>query len=90
MKYFYYHCRITLGNISVLETNTQLAQLNSFIDAFGLKDVEIEKSSSDGIDFYVVFIRFKSPSLHKCNHFAEAVMRFALYHGMGFSEEGGS
>jgi hypothetical protein len=81
-----YSCRISFGNESQLQTETDKAFIKNFSSSFNLKDFWIIEYPVEGVTLYHAYFVFEHDSAMKCTHFAQCAVSFALLHGMPYTE----
>jgi hypothetical protein len=83
-----YYCSLSLGNMSIAETEMLKESLESFLKSFYCKDYEIEKVMCSNDDYYYVAkIQFSDFSKIKVQRFMESLISFSLYWKMSIFEE---
>lgn len=82
-----FNCYITLGNLSIYETELQKKALRDFLGSFGIAGVKIQKDiANDGAKYYWLELQKTESSLPKLNHFVEALISFCRYWRMSYAE----
>ena len=87
LKPYHYYCSISFGNVSQLETKQAHKNLKAFLRCFYVTDYNIKHMKDADIPYYIAEVHYSDYSELKRNRFAQAVLAFALYHGMGYAEE---
>ena len=83
----FYNCVVTLGNMSTSETDLFKKSMDSFLEAFICKDVEIEKIPMDEHSYYYQYdIKFENLAFIKVQRFVDALVGFCLFWGFPLSE----
>lgn len=88
MDKHYYYCTLTMGNMSLYETEMFKTALESFLNAFQCKKFTIEKVSVNTDDdyFYEASIEFHHFQYIRVLRFSEALVSLSLFWGFTLHE----
>lgn len=91
MKVYVYNCEVTLGNMSVVETDMQKKAMSDFLKAFLIKP-QIEKircGESPKTDYYyLAHIGYSNYNMIRVLRFAESLRAFCNFWNMSLVEHG--
>lgn len=88
MKKFYFHCEVTMGNISVMETDMQKKAIIAFLKSFYVKPSisRIRCGESKYDYYYEADISYENYEYLKVLRFSESLRAFCLFWHMSYME----
>ena len=88
MKKYIFKCRVTLGNTSTLETNTQKKALADFLRSFKMKPTsrKIRLGECTSGSLHVTDISYENPDYLKVLRFSESLRAFCLFWHVFYEE----
>jgi hypothetical protein len=91
MKKHLYSCSVSMGNMSIAETDMFKEAFENFMKSFRCKDFSIEtiyedESSKNSYYFYEANIQFRHSSFLKLQRFSESLISFSLFWGLSVRE----
>ncbi|AUX17149.1 hypothetical protein AQ623_01625 [Flavobacterium columnare] len=83
----FYSCTLTMGNMSMLETDMFKNAVENFFKAFQYSNYEIEKMEFGQSDYYYeVRVYYSNIFYSKVVRFSEALISFSLFWGIALTE----